>query len=389
MRNHSMRAAMADPAYFPIFGAENQQGTNIQSDVLVSHTSDGVDLNTVYADFAQMLAIFNEQRGAIASLLSYPTTRQVDVVQQSVGGATFEVASEFGVPKGSRAPDVATVGYGFEDYDIASRLTWKFLRDSDIRQIGAVHDNVMEGANKLTTTAVLERLFNPEQTVSPEGNAVYGLYNADGSFVPPYLGRDFDPATETHYLTTGSAVLDPSDIEALMDRVAAKGYSADSGRKLVILANPIDAKRIAQFRVGVPGADGVDGHFDFVASSAAPARLVVESIVGDVAPSEWNGLPVIGSYGPAYVIESHFIPVGYLTVVASAGPNAEGNPVAIREHVRTEYRGLRLIPGADQRYPIVSSYYAIGFGTGIRHRGAAACLQITTNAEYTAPTFPR
>lgn len=375
-------------SFYSFWGAES--GTNTLGDVLVNQTSDGVDLNQVWAEFATTLELYNQQRTALAALISYQTTRQIDAVPQAVAGAQFEVASEFGVPQGHRVPkDILKLAYGYEDYDQAARFTWKYLRDADSRQVGAVHNSILEGANRATTTAVLARLFDPTQSQSPEGNTIYGLYNGDGMFIPPYLGTEFDPDADTHYLTTGSAVLDPSDVETLLTKVSSKGFSAESGRKLLILANPIEAKMIATFRAGEPGADGVEAHFDFIPSSAAPPRLVTEQIIGNQAPAEWNGLPILGSYGDAYVIQSAFIPRGYVAVVASAGPSAEGNPVGFRVHAVPEYQGLRLIPGADQRYPLISSYYAIGYGTGVRHRGGAAVLQVTTNAAYAKPTFPK
>ncbi|OZF04999.1 hypothetical protein CH302_01860 [Rhodococcus sp. 15-2388-1-1a] len=361
----------------------------MEGDVLVSQTSDGTDLNLVWAEFITTLSIYNEERSSLAALLSYQTTRQIDAVPQSVAGAQFEVASEFGVPQGHAIPnDVIKLGYDYEDYDIATRYTWKYLRDADARQVAAVHNSVLEGANRATTTAVLKRLFDPERHQSTEGNTVYGLYNADGMYIPPYLGDEFDPATDTHYLTTGSAILDPSDVETLMDKVTRKGFSNDTGRQLVILANPLEAKRIAQFRAGEPGADGVEAHFDFIPSDSAPPRLLAEQIVGDVVPAKWNNLPVLGSYGESYVIQSAFVPKGYVAVVASAGPNAEGNPIGFRVHANPAYQGLRLIAGSDSRYPVVGSIYAIGYGTGVRYRGGAAVTQVTTGA-YTVPTFPK
>jgi hypothetical protein len=50
-------------------------------------------------------------------------------------------------------------------------------------------------------------------------------------------------------------------------------------------------------------------------------------------------------------------------------------------------RGLRLLPGSSQRYPLIDSYYVRGFGTGVRHRGAAVVMQITTESEYDWPTL--
>lgn len=83
---------------------------------------------------------------------------------------------------------------------------------------------------------------------------------------------------------------------------------------------------------------------DFIPSAAAPPRLTNEQIVGDKAPAEWGGLPVLGSYGPAYVISSTFVPRSYIAVVASAGPNAAGNPIGLRSHKNLAYQGLRIIP---------------------------------------------
>ena len=49
----------------------------------------------------------------------------------------------------------------------------------------------------------------------------------------------------------------------------------------------------------------------------------------------------------------------------------------------------RAVPGNQQRYPLIDSYYARAFGTGIRQRGGAAIMMIGgngTNAAYVPPT---
>jgi hypothetical protein len=73
-------------------------------------------------------------------------------------------------------------------------------------------------------------------------------------------------------------------------------------------------------------------------------------------------------------------------LVATGGPNSDSNPVGFREHVNTAYQGLRHIPGRGP-YPIQESFFARGFGTGTRHRGAAVVVQITTDLNYTPPTI--
>jgi hypothetical protein len=93
-----------------------------------------------------------------------------------------------------------------------------------------------------------------------------------------------------------------------------------------------------------------------------------------------------GSYGGALAIQSNFMPNGYAAVVATGGPNSDGNPVGFREHVNVGYQGLRHIPGPGQ-YPLQETFFARGFGVGTRHRGAAVVTQITTNGSYTAPVI--
>jgi hypothetical protein len=98
------------------------------------------------------------------------------------------------------------------------------------------------------------------------------------------------------------------------------------------------------------------------------------------------GLQVQGSYGDAWLIESHYVPAGYVIVAATGGLGSDANSVGLREHPNPSYQGLRHIPGTGP-YPIVGSFYARGFGVGVRHRGAAVVMQVTTNTSYTPPTI--
>jgi hypothetical protein len=110
----------------------------------------------------------------------------------------------------------------------------------------------------------------------------------------------------------------------------------------------------------------------------------VEHVVGAIPPPEFNGLKVEGSYGDAWVIETNYMPAGYVALVATGGAESDMNPVGFRQHVNPAYQGLRHIPGPGP-YPLQDSFYARGFGVGVRHRGAAVVTQITTNTTYTAP----
>jgi hypothetical protein len=93
----------------------------------------------------------------------------------------------------------------------------------------------------------------------------------------------------------------------------------------------------------------------------------------------------IGTYGPWHIIEEENIPAGYLVGIATGGPNNISNPIGIREHKNPRYRGLKVIPGNNNDYPLIESYYQRGLGTGIRHRGAGVLMQVTNSSTYTTP----
>jgi hypothetical protein len=97
-------------------------------------------------------------------------------------------------------------------------------------------------------------------------------------------------------------------------------------------------------------------------------------------------LRVWGSYGYTLLCQSAYVPVGYVAMVATSGPNSPDNPVGFREHVNVAYQGLRHIPG-NGPYPLVDSFFARGFGVGTRHRGAAVVMRLTTSTSYTAPVL--
>ncbi|WP_052073511.1 hypothetical protein [Rhodococcoides fascians] len=383
-----------DPLLRPIFGGDSggHRGIGTEGDALVTRTADGTDINAVWDEFRSTISIYNSERSALVNLLTFSTTLSNDVVPQSLQTTSgFEVASEFGKPVSARVPSgVLRLGYTLEDYDLASRMSWKFLRDSNIRQVEAQFEDMLAADNRLVNRTVLKRLFDPRPSENEWGHTVYGLYTGDDGFTPPPYGGLTFPSTTKHYIASQSALIDSGDVEDLMNLVSKKGFGKSEGQQLLILAHPNESEIIQTWRRGVGnGAGGaIISKFDFIPSQSAPAYIEPDGqIVGQAAPGEYNGLNVIGSLGPSWLIESAHLPAGYVAVVATGGPNAQSNPIGVREHADPQYAGLRLIPGAVPNYPLRESFLARTFGVGVRRRGGAAVAQITTNPTYTAPTW--
>jgi hypothetical protein len=368
------------------FGGEGGYGT--EGDVLVNTTADGVDVNTLWAEVQSVLQAWNAERGAVASLLSHYTINAADAVPQAIQDESFEVASEFGEPESIRAPGNAILlGNTLVDYDKAGRFTWKFLRDSTAEQIRAVTNYAVAADNKLVNGLIVNRMFSPTPQTNEFGHTCYPLWSADGMVPPPYLGKTFDN-THTHYLVSEAADIDSGDLESLISHVQEHGYGMDPGSRLIAFMNPLEADEVSAFKAGVANNNTVIAKHDFIPSQGAPAYLTAETIVGEVAPAQYQGLKIDGSYGPLWVVRSQYIPSKYVLVVATSGANSPNNAVSVRQHTNAAYQGLRTIPGNKPGYPLQDSFWARCIGVGTRHRGAAAVMQIKASGSYTAPSIP-
>ncbi len=347
---------------------------------IVETTLDGFNLTEMFAEFQATLDIVNAEREAVANFLSFMTVRSCDGVAQTTDQDGFEIASEFGEPVSIAAPpDIVTVGYTFHDWDLATRFTARYLRDATAAEIEAVHSRAIAADNKLVTTAVLSRLLDPTATDNEDGKTVYGLWSGDDGMVPPpYAFRSFT-STHTHYLTTQSADADGADLDDLISTIAEHGYGTAAGSQLVLFLNHDELPVVESFRVGPTAAR------DYIPGKAADAYLTDKVVVGSLAPESLGKLPVAGAYGRMLVVPTDFMPPGYLLAVATDGSNSTLNPVGLRQHPNTAHQGLRLLPGNQTDYPLSESFYSRAFGVGVRHRGAAAVMQITADAEYAAP----
>jgi hypothetical protein len=383
--------ATTPPGYWPQPNFTGATGIATEGDALVSVTADGVDLNLLWNEVLSTISEWNSHRSAIQNLLSYGTTNVADAIPQSIfGDEGFDVATEFGEPTSIRTPtNHALLGYTLLDFDKATRFTWKALRRMTAEQVRASTNYALEADNKLTSGLVMTRLFNPELEVNEWNYNCVGLWSGDGMVPPPWLGNTFD-GTHNHYLVSGAEEIDSGDLDMSITHLQEHGYGLpDDGSQLMAFVNPAQYNAISKFRAGqVNNNEAIAAH-DFIPASNAPAYILPQAnIIGQIAPGDAWGLRIQGSYGPLWICESYFIPANYFAVVCTRGPNSPLNPIGFRSHVIPAYQGLRVIPGRDQRYPLVESFFQRSCGVGARHRGAGVVTQIKASGGYDAPMIP-
>lgn len=356
------------------------RGTSTQGDVL-AQTADGRDLNEVWAEFQRTLDFWNANRSALVAALTFPVQSPIEDVPQ-MATEDFEEASEFGVPKGLRGGDYFSVGYDFKWFDLAVRYTWQFLAEASGAQVDALHNMALEADSRLIFQRVLRAIFNNANrtaTIRSTAVNVYPFYNNDGT-VPPTWKNTTHTGTHQHYITSGAATVDAGDLQAMETHLRHHGYAREGGATSILLVNVQEAAVIRTFKAGTAGAV-----YDFVPAASQPPSFNNAILVGVAPPPVVNGLPVIGQYGPWLIVEDDWIPAGYMLGFATGGSENARNPVGVREHANTALRGLRLLKGDDNNYPLIESYYNRGFGTGIRHRGAGMVMQVTAAGAYTIP----
>lgn len=342
-------------------------------------TKDGFETNTLWAEAQALNENESVAKGNLSSLISTKVYVPGEAIAAQANAAPYEEASEYGLPVAHRATlDYLQVGYTFSWRDSAWRMTWQYSQDATADEIRAQISAQIIGDRNGVHRSILGPCYNPAPRLNREGLTVFGFYNADGTVPPSYDGQDFRPDT-SHYMSTGSAEYDGDDLTRMIDSVVGKGYGPIAGYQVIILVNQADSATARTLRASV------GGRYDFIPGAGGPARFEPVPVVGQRAPADFNGLAVIGSYGPALIIETQYAPRGYLLCLAVSGPGSLRNPVGLREHARQNLRGLQIIPGATPAYPLVDSHYAHGFGSGVRYRGAGCAMQITTAAGYTAP----
>jgi hypothetical protein len=377
-------------------GAANRQGTHVAADI-VTQTADGTDLNSVWSDFMNLLNVVNGQRQALINFLTFAVSQPTEVVTQPGQGVDFEEASEFGEPVGSRIqPAYFNLGYTFKWYDLAARYTWQYLADATDAMVNSVANASVEAYYRKLMTEVLRTVFNPTNlTATIRGNAynVFKFYNNDGTVPPSYKNNTF-LGSHTHYKNSGTDnVLEAQDLDTMViDDFASHGYDQLGGYRLVVMVNSVIGNQIRNFRSAVNTAQAVGGNYgryDFIPAQGQPGQIIpatTQVIGAQQVANSLNGLNVIGSYGPLIVVQDDWLPTTHLFAFATGGEDNLNNPIGLRQHANAGLRGLRLVKGRNADYPLIDSFWAAGFGTGVRQRGGGIVMALTA-AAYAAPAI--
>jgi hypothetical protein len=179
----------------------------------------------------------------------------------------------------------------------------------------------------------------------------------------------------------------------VIDDFASHGYTKQDGYRLVVMVNTALGNSIRNFRSAVNAVQAVGGNygrFDFIPAQGQPGQIIPQTttVIGQSpVANSLNGLTVIGSYGDLLIVVDDWLPTDYLFAFATGGVENLNNPIGLREHANTNLRGLRLVKGRNADYPLIDSFWAAGFGTGVRQRGGGIVVQLSNAGSYSAPAI--
>ena len=213
------------------------------------------------------------------------------------------------------------------------------------------------------------------------------------------LGRDLNfhtglessasRASRNQYIASGAADIDSADLEDAIPLIQRKGFGTTADSKIIAFCNPDEAEQIMAFRAGEPSrSGGPDAKYDFIPANDAPAFLSpAGELIGEQLPGSYVGVKVEGSYGPKFGRPERLRAARLRASGRNLRTHAPRNVCAFRQHPNPAYQNLPAMPGSRLNYPLVESFTARECGTGVRYRGGAVAIQVTTNPTYAPPVY--
>ncbi len=335
-------------------------------------TVDGQAVNEIWADMQAMLGAFNASNDQVVSLLSFTTDRSNEKVGIPINPG-FQKATEFGRPSKVRMKNVAR-GFPIDHFDLGDGYTQEYIDLATGAQLMAVQATILNSWTELEREIAMEAVFNDTNTTDKDGINVKRLYNADGE-VPPKIKRWTHLGTHTHYLFNGGAGFTQANLDTMSEHLIHHGFREFGDAAFILLAHRDDVATIRGF-----------ANFIASAESTQPSILTGSGVIAGLQRRMGTGgLQVEGWVNDWTIVEFNDMPSGYLFGIVSGGPMDTRNIVGMRVHENPSVRGLRLIEGNRQHYPLYDSVYDGYIGAGVGQRGAGVIMQDA--AAYAVPTF--
>ena len=336
-------------------------------------TVDGQPVNDIWLEMQAQLAAFNESNNAVVALFTFDTIRPNEKVGVPINPG-FQVATEFGRPSKIRFKFVSR-GFPLDHYDLGDGFTQEYIDLATGPQLAAIQATVLTSWTDLTKELVLDAIFGDANYTDKDGINVKRLYNADGE-IPPTVKRWSHDGTHTHYLAGGGGGFVQADLDTMSDHLIHHGFREFGDAAFLLFVHRDELPTIRGFA-------------DYVRSEEAeqPENLAASGIIrGLERRGGTDGLRVEGWVNDWIIIQYNDMPTGgFLLGMVSGGPFDVRNVVGYRLHENPAVRGLRLIEGNRQNYPLYDSVYDGYSGAGVGQRGAAVVMEDA--ATYTAPTF--
>jgi hypothetical protein len=336
-------------------------------------TLDGQNVNEIWADMQAMLEAFNSSNDQVVSLLTFSTIKSNEKVGVPVNPG-FQKATEFGRPSKIRMAQIAR-GFPLDHFDLGDGYTQEYIDSATGAQLVAVQATILNAWTSLEREISMEAVFNNVNLTDKDGIAVKRLYNADGE-VPPTIKRWSHAGSHTHYLINASAGsgFAQADLDTMGEHLVHHGFREFGDAAFILLAHRDEMAAIRGFANFIPAE-----------TSSRPAAVPGSGVIAGVQRGAPGGLTVEGWVNDWTVVEFNDIPSGSLFGMVSGGPLDTRNIVGLRQHENASARGLRLIEGNRQNYPLYDSVYDGYLGAGVGQRGAGVIMQDA--ASYAVPTF--